>query len=134
MAKTRRSPDGIFASVGAVNQTGGPLPIYICNGCERDVVWAESKRTGRKYLANVGRAQNGGRFYIAASLHKCPADVAPVERVAPDYVIKWAKAAEIARRGEDAEMLKEAVKGLAWAMDDAGVDHINENWLEGLFA
>lgn len=72
MAKTRRSPDGVYAGTGAVHQHDGKLPIYICNECEREVVWATSTRTGRKYLANVGRGQNGARFYIAARVHQCP--------------------------------------------------------------
>lgn len=73
MARTHRSPDGIYASTGAVNQVGGKLPIYVCNDCGRDVVWAESRKTGRKYLANVSRGYSGARFYIAANLHRCDA-------------------------------------------------------------
>jgi hypothetical protein len=69
--KTRRSPDGAFASVGAVRQSGGSLPIYICNGCGDEVVWATSQRTGRKYLARVHHGYLGQRFYVAASLHDC---------------------------------------------------------------
>jgi hypothetical protein len=71
MARTTRSIDGAFAGVGAVHQTGGSLPIYTCNTCQHEVVWAESKRTGRKYLANVHRGYQGARFYVAASIHKC---------------------------------------------------------------
>jgi hypothetical protein len=67
--RTRRSPDGGFASVGAVHQTAGSLPVYICNACGREVVWAESKRTGRKYLANVSRGYHDQRFYIGARVH-----------------------------------------------------------------
>ena len=72
MARTRRSPDGIYASTGAVRQHSGSLPIYVCNGCLGDVVWCESKRTGRKYLVNVSRNYNGARFYVGSNLHKCP--------------------------------------------------------------
>jgi hypothetical protein len=61
---------GGFASEGAVRQNGGSLPIYICSECGADVVWVESKRTGRKYLANISRAYNGGRFYIGANIHQ----------------------------------------------------------------
>ena len=68
-ARTRRSPDNGFASVGAVRQSGGSLPIYICNTCGREVVWCESKRTGRKYLANVRSGHLGQRYYIAANVH-----------------------------------------------------------------
>lgn len=68
MAKTRRGEG--FASQGAVRQHGGALPIYICNTCHREVVWAESRRTGRKYLANVKRGYLGQRYYIGSDLHR----------------------------------------------------------------
>lgn len=68
-AKTRRSPDGAYASTGAVRQHGGSLPIYVCNTCGREVVWATSSKTGRKYLANVSHGYLGQRFYVAASVH-----------------------------------------------------------------
>lgn len=71
MARTRRSPDGLHARPGAVNQHGGKLPIYLCNTCDSDVVWCESKRTGRKYLANIYRGQGGARFYMGNQPHKC---------------------------------------------------------------
>jgi len=70
-ARTRRSPDKAFASTGAVAQTGGSLPIYICNTCEHDVVWCESKRTGKKYLVTVRRGHLDQRFYIGSQIHKC---------------------------------------------------------------
>jgi len=68
-AKTRRSPDGAYASTGAVRQHGGSLPIYVCNTCGREVVWATSTRTGRKYLANVAHGYLDQRYYVAASVH-----------------------------------------------------------------
>lgn len=61
---------GGFASEGAVRQNGGSLPIYVCNECGADVVWATSKRTGRKYLANISHGYNGARFYIGANVHQ----------------------------------------------------------------
>lgn len=84
--KTHRSPDHAYASVGAVHQTGGSLPIYVCNTCGRDVVWAESHKTGRKYLANVHHGYMGARFYIAASLHgpTCDAEMARREQALRD--------------------------------------------------
>jgi hypothetical protein len=69
--RTRRSPDGAFAGTGAVRQHGSALPIYICNQCGNEVVWAESKRTGRKYLVNISHAYNGARFYIGSNVHQC---------------------------------------------------------------
>jgi hypothetical protein len=69
--RTRRSPDGAYAGTGAVRQHDGTLPIYICNTCGREVVWATSAKTGRKYLANIARGHLDQRFYIAASLHDC---------------------------------------------------------------
>lgn len=71
MARTHRSPDGMFAGGGAVNQHDGKLPIYVCNDCGREVVWATSNRTGRKYLANISHGANGFRFYIGANVHRC---------------------------------------------------------------
>lgn len=79
-ARTRRSPDQGFASTGAVRQNGGSLPIYICNTCGGEVVWCESKRTGRKYLANVRHGHLGQRYYIAANVHGDCADL--IEREA----------------------------------------------------
>lgn len=72
--RTHRSPDGIWATGGAVNQHDGKLPIYVCNACGMDVVWATSKRTGRKYLVNISHGANGFRFYIGANIHRCAAD------------------------------------------------------------
>lgn len=74
----------ITAGVGAVRQGGGRLGVCLCNACGREVVWATSARTGRKYLANVSRGYLDQRFYVGADLHKCaPAPTAEVvsERV-----------------------------------------------------
>ncbi len=69
--RTTRDFDGAFATGGAVRQSGGSLPIYTCNACQGEVVWATSTRTGRKYLVNVSRGYNGNRFYIGSNVHKC---------------------------------------------------------------
>ncbi len=69
MSRTTRVPNAPFVSVGAVNQHEGALPWYRCNACGADVVWATSKRTGRKYLANISTARNGGHFYVGANVH-----------------------------------------------------------------
>jgi hypothetical protein len=71
MARTRRSPDGIYATPGAVRQHGGSLPIYICTTCQADVVWCESTRTGRRYLVTVRRGYNNQRFYVGNDIHRC---------------------------------------------------------------
>ena len=34
-----------------------------------NVVWAESKRTGRKYLVTVSRKRSGNDYYMANFLH-----------------------------------------------------------------
>lgn len=70
VARTSRIP-GAFAGVGAVRQVGGSLQVYRCNTCLREVVWAESKRTGRKYLCNVRVGAVGQRYYIGAEFHDC---------------------------------------------------------------
>lgn len=67
MAKTRRTEE--WATTGAVNQHGGSLRVYICNSCGDEVVWVESKRTGRHYLCNVRRGYHSQRFYIGSDIH-----------------------------------------------------------------
>jgi hypothetical protein len=68
-SKTRRGTG--YATTGAVRQTSGDLPVYICNACSAEVVWATSKRTGRKYLVNVSHGFHGQRFYVGADVHTC---------------------------------------------------------------
>lgn len=65
-ARTRRGEG--FAGEGAQRQDGS-LPIYICNTCGKEVVWAESRRTGRKYLVSVQRGYKGQRFYAKSAPH-----------------------------------------------------------------
>lgn len=60
-----------YAGSGAVNQQGN-LKVYRCNTCGAEVVWCESKRTGKHYLANVHRGYLDQRFYVGASVHHCP--------------------------------------------------------------
>jgi hypothetical protein len=63
----------VYASTGAVGQHGGKLKIMECNECHRQVVWVESKRTGRFYLCNV-RESNGDlrwRYYRGDDVHDC---------------------------------------------------------------
>lgn len=70
MARTRRSEENIWISGGAVSQDG-KLPLYICNTCGHEVVWATSRKTGRKYLVNVYKGQSGARFYVKHRPHNC---------------------------------------------------------------
>jgi hypothetical protein len=70
MTRTTRVPHR-FVSPGGVRQTGGDLPLYVCNDCGREVVWAESRRTGRRYLANVVTSFRSGRsYYVGAVVHE----------------------------------------------------------------
>lgn len=82
MARTHRSPDKGYASTGAVRQHAGSLPVYICNTCGREVVWVESKRTGKPYLVTVTRGYLDQRFYMGHNVHPrdCTADDRKVER------------------------------------------------------
>ena len=66
--RTRRVPK-TFASEGAVRQNGGTLPVYVCNTCGHEVVWCESKRTGRPYLVSVTRGYHDQRFYMGHNVH-----------------------------------------------------------------
>lgn len=66
------SAERVFVSDGAVSQDG-PLRLAWCKYCKREVVWATSTRTGRKYLVNVSTGQSGARFYMKHNVHKCPA-------------------------------------------------------------
>lgn len=72
MARTTSLYPTTYAGPGAVRQSGGSLQVYSCNECGGEVVWATSRRTGKKYLANVSRGHNDQRFYIAANLHREP--------------------------------------------------------------
>lgn len=69
MAKTTRI-QGSYAGEGAVRQEGS-LPLYQCNACGSEVVWATSNRTGRKYLVAISKGYHDQRFYVKANAHKC---------------------------------------------------------------
>lgn len=69
MARTTRIEDQ-WAGPGA-NRQEGPLPIYSCNTCHGQVVWATSRRTGGKYLVNVRQGYLQQRFYAKHDLHDC---------------------------------------------------------------
>lgn len=89
---------------------------YAGVACQAEVVWAESKRTGRKYLANVARGYMDQRFYIGASIHKC----AP--RYTEDTVMAaWRVMRDLPR--EDYVAHDVAYRIFRQAMDDAGVEY-----------
>lgn len=79
MARTTRVPNR-FASEGGVRQEGS-LPLYICNGCGREVVWATSTKTGRKYLASCSPSASDGPHagwhYRKHAVHRCCATSSP---------------------------------------------------------
>lgn len=60
-----------YASPGAVNQTGGRLPIKHCKRCHAAIVWCTSKRTGKGYPVNVSTGYHDQRFYIGSNVHRC---------------------------------------------------------------
>ena len=74
--RTRRVERGTYADGGSVRQEG-PLPLYECTTCGREVVWATSTKTGRKYLVNTyqyGEAGSYGlhrSYYVKSSPHRC---------------------------------------------------------------
>jgi len=57
-----------YASEGAVRQDG-LLPVAECKNCHSQIVWATSKRTGKKYPVNTFRGQGGRLFYIKRAAH-----------------------------------------------------------------
>lgn len=67
----------VYVGEGAVRQQGAKK-LYECNACGREVVWLESKRTGKVYLASVYRGEVA-RYYVSQP-HVCktpePAPVA----------------------------------------------------------
>lgn len=69
MARTTRVPNA-FAGPGAVRQEGS-LPIYECNACGRQVVWATSSKSGRKYLVDVSKGHLDQRYYNKRNAHDC---------------------------------------------------------------
>jgi predicted nucleic acid-binding protein len=97
-----------YASPGAVNQHGGRLPVYVCNACGREVVWCESKRTGRKYLANVTHGYHDQRFYMGNNVH--PRDCGEILNAQADREYRNRQAADVlhvfvaAQRSGDIDM------------------------------
>jgi hypothetical protein len=97
--------DFVYAGQGAVRQTAGTLKVYVCNACGTEVVWAESKRTGRRYLVNVSKGYLGQRYYVGANVHKCEEILAR-------------RAAEESARIEDARKARQWIVGRVRLPDD----------------
>jgi len=57
-----------YASDGAVAQ-GGSLKMKRCGACGGEVVFVQSKKSGKWYLADCFRKYNGGYYYVKASPH-----------------------------------------------------------------
>ncbi len=97
MAKTtavkNQQGQPVWVSGGAVAQDGS-LKLYRCNRCQAEVVWAESKRTGKVYLANVYTGRADQRFYQKNALHRCDdsmklADLMAAERAKQEATRVW---------------------------------------------
>lgn len=59
----------MYAGDGAVAQDG-KLAMYTCACNGQTVVWATSRKTGKKYLVNTTRGAAGQRFYMKNMIHK----------------------------------------------------------------
>lgn len=97
-----------YATGGAVNQQGH-RPVRACGTCGREVVWLESKKTGRRYLANVSRGYLDQRFYVGRDIHRCQDQIerdrlAQIEDDAAMLQAEWkdlVRAARFARQAHD---------------------------------
>lgn len=60
-----------YASNGAVSQEG-KLPVSYCRRCGTEVVWVESRKTGKKYPANVHHFHDSDALYYRKDhVHQC---------------------------------------------------------------
>jgi hypothetical protein len=65
------NPTTKFASSGAVSQEG-KLPVAYCRHCGTEVVWVESRKTGKKYPVNVHHFHDSDALYYRKDhLHQC---------------------------------------------------------------
>lgn len=61
-----------YASPGAqAHQRGGLLAITRCRSCGAEIVFATSKRTGKRYPVSVSHGYKGQRFYMGHNVHRC---------------------------------------------------------------
>lgn len=106
-----------YASQGAVRQNGGSLPIRYCRTCHREIVWCESKRTGKSYPVNVTYGYNHNAFYIGANIHRCE-DTATLKMVAVSY-----RAEVDAERSETVAVMREVmIAGVQAGLTDEQID------------
>lgn len=69
---------------GAIAQDD-KLQLYVCNTCGGEVVWATSKRTGRKYLVDVCRGEVS-RYYRKDLVHDCAKRRAAADSAVQQYI------------------------------------------------
>lgn len=63
-----------YASNGAVSQEGS-LPVVTCRRCGMDIVWVESRKTGKKYPVNVSNYHRSDALYYRKDhVHQCTQD------------------------------------------------------------
>ena len=60
----------VWASDGAVNQ-GGSKQVKLCNKCNAEIVFCQSKKSGKWYPVNVSRGYHDQRFYMGHNVHRC---------------------------------------------------------------
>ena len=56
---------------GGLNNQDGALEVVFCSRCGAHVVWATSKRTGKKYRVDVRISERGNRYYVKSDFHQC---------------------------------------------------------------
>lgn len=66
-----KRPDGepYYAEPGAVSKQGGSRPVKQCSACGGFVVFVQSTKTGKWYLADCFDKYKGGMYYVKASPH-----------------------------------------------------------------
>lgn len=131
MTKTTTKPsrtsrvvrNGFPMSVGpGASAQDGDLPLYQCNTCHGEVVWATSSRTGRKYLCNVYQG-TVVRYYVKRSVHQCQDRLVPQARnILHDVAMDWQRSASKRNRavclGLHAGVLTEAEATAAFGRID----------------
>lgn len=104
----------ISAGPGA-NAQDGALPVHQCLACESEVVWAESRRTGKRYLCDVYRGYMDQRFYVKASAHFATCEAVRSEKAEQRRALAAADAREAAESFERCDtdgFLSQWAKGL----------------------
>lgn len=107
----------IYVGEGAVAQQGN-RKLYECNDCHREVVWLESKRTGKMYLADVYKG-NVARYYVSKP-HNCR----PHVEAAPEPSYKEQAQQELVARARRGDITREQMI--------AGLDALDSVFATGL--